>query len=219
MTLLKLGSDDNLSTPSLTDDEPEQTDNVPDLDIEELPIDDAQILLSVISKYIQFLFRIGVFIMRSAPVNKFRRALERSDPIPAWAYVSYVKDKYPKLSRDEASWLAKRLGSASAKRKQFIQYCADHDTRLQSDYTDTATERLSSAATSLPFGIKPQDNKTLIDNQEEDDRLSFTTASTTFDKDNTLKLPSLAVLSPTDEQFPCPICRTLQTFRSEKTWK
>ena len=87
VSFLKLGGDRELET----------SDNEFAFDIEDSLVDDTRILLNIISKCIRFLFRVGVLVRRSPPVDKFRRALQRSDPIPAWAYINHVKDKYSKL--------------------------------------------------------------------------------------------------------------------------
>ncbi|KAG7129481.1 hypothetical protein HYQ45_011345 [Verticillium longisporum] len=45
------------------------------------------------------------------------------------------------------------------------------------------------------------------------------TASTTTDHLAKLRLPLLEDLSHENEPFECPFCFTLQTFKSERSWK
>jgi hypothetical protein len=67
----------------------------------ESALDHTQILFDVVSKSIKFLFRLGVLIRKPRPVDRFQRALQRSDTIPAWPDINYVRDKYPKLDKHE----------------------------------------------------------------------------------------------------------------------
>ncbi|KAK7731898.1 hypothetical protein SLS63_005195 [Diaporthe eres] len=55
--------------------------------------------------------------------------------------------------------------------------------------------------------------------EAEDDSVSLVSASTAFNNDTSLRLPSLADLGPDGDYFECPICFTLQSFRMEKSWK
>lgn len=83
MTLLKLGAGVEHLTSS---DEGSNDDEDFDLgvDINEPSVDSVQVLLNVISKSVGFLFRIGIFVRNSGQVDRFQRALKKSEPIPAW---------------------------------------------------------------------------------------------------------------------------------------
>ncbi|OTA88374.1 hypothetical protein M434DRAFT_80404, partial [Hypoxylon sp. CO27-5] len=180
-------------------------------------LDEAQSLLEVISQCIRSLFRIGILVRKAT-----------------WFDIDYVRHKYPKLCRPNTQELAERLGSANAKRRQYIKYCRDHKTRLgrvtdespaipggdlEDDLEDRTTAKLSSKATTmLPLGSSELANLEL-NVADEEDAISYSTASTTFESTMSLALPSLGELSPDSQPFECPICFTLQSFRREKAWK
>lgn len=201
-------------------DDDDNDDSAMSMDISEPAPDEATIALEVISECIKSLFRIGILVRKSAPRDRFKRALQMPGiSFPAFYDIDYVKQKYPKASLD---WLSKRLGGAIAKRRQLIKYCRDHKTRLgvgEENTADeglaTATERLSSKATTFATNAFRQ-----LDAEEEaDDGVSAWSTSTTTESLSPLKLPRLADLSPRLEPFECPICFTLQRFKHEKSWQ
>ena len=204
-------------------------------------------MLELVVECIKALFRIGMLVRKSTPRDRFQRALQYSRSTFYQNFdINYVEEKYAKLNREDSRWLATRLGSANAKRRQFIKYGQEHQAHLDVDETQPKTsrdrdridvaasdsidvpsarvpsERVSSKATT--FALPRETSKFQLLNsgvteEEEDDVVSLMTASTAFDSERNLKLPSLEVLSPNGEPFECPICFTLQTFRREKTWK
>jgi hypothetical protein len=188
------------------------------VDMADANANNTEVLFDVISKCIQFLFRIGILIRVTGPVDRFQRAIKKSDPVPAWAYINHVRDKHSKLDRDGVEWLIHRLGNANAKRKQYMEYCRGHRSRLDADahVRDGATEVLSSKATT--FAADKVESLGL-NYEGDDDAVTNMSASTTFDSENALQLPRLADLSPNEEPFECPICATLQVFQSEKAWR
>jgi hypothetical protein len=117
------------------------------------------------------------------------------------------------------------VGSAIAKRRQFIKYCRDHKSRLGVDQAELAagvgnrTEVQSSKATEFVKANYVNAQSLQVQVEELDDAMSLMTASTTFDSDALLKLPLLADLAPDGQEFECPICFTLQRFVKEKAWK
>jgi hypothetical protein len=154
-----------------------------------------------------------MLVRKLSPRDRFKQALRNSDrAFPDSFDIDYVKQKYPKLAD---SRLSERLGSAIAKRRQFIKYCRDHRSRLGADETThdaTATEQLSSKATTFA----PGPNFNLDLQEEEYEKFSLSDASTIADFLSNLTLPRLA---STQEPFECPICFTLQSFQSEKSWQ
>ncbi|KAF5696850.1 ankyrin repeat [Fusarium mundagurra] len=182
------------------------------------PSDESLMILDVISESISSLFRIGILVRRATTRDRFKRALQVSDlTFPPQFDVAYVREKHPKI---RPSWLSARLGGTIAKRRQFIRYCRDHRSRLGAEQIldDDATSRMektSSRATT--FALRTDLKK--LEVEEEDDGLSFTSASTMTDSASLLRLPSLADLSPEGKPFECPICFTLQALEREKAWK
>lgn len=187
----------------------------------------ASLILDMVSQCIKALFRIGILVRKASPRDRFERALQQSDfSFPAQFDTDYVEERYPKLRFKDMGFLASRLGGANAKRRQFIHYVRDHKARLEAaqDVHTMAyaiTEKQSSKATTfvIPGDLSTFDRLDPSSLEKEDDLVSLVSASTAFDNERSLKLPSLAELSPDGEPFECPICFTLQSFRKEKSWK
>lgn len=192
------------------------------VDIDETPTDEAHMILELISETLRTLFRIGVLVRKAAPSDRFDRALRHSNLIfPAVYDIDYVRQKHSKMIQQDHTWLAERLGRGIAKRRQFIKYCRDHKTRLAADEADieggAATVLQSSKATTLQVG-KLRAGLAAEDG-EEDDIMSFMSASSTTEVLSILKLPRLVDLSKDGQSFECPICFTLQPMKQEKTWR
>lgn len=191
--------------------------------------EEAGSMLRMVSECLRALFRIGILVRKATPRDRFEIALQRSEyAFSAQFDINYVQERYPKLASKDSAWLASRLGCANSKRRQFINYVRDHRAKLDVEDSkvvaktvmDAATVRESSKATTF---VAPRDLSTSGFLQPsldiEDDSLSLVSASTAFDNETSLRLPSLADLGPDGEYFECPICCTLQSFRSEKAWK
>lgn len=190
----------------------------------EEPLDELQLSLDLLSEAIKFVFRIGVLVRKTAPENRFQRALQSSrTSFPDNFDIDYVKEKYPKLKLKEHSSLAERLGRAIAQRRQFIKYCRDHKTRLAVDEENTDQKETEAATTLLQSSkattLNLEKLQSILVEEDEDDAVSFFSASTTTDNLSTLKLPRLAELSKDGEPFECPICFTLQSMKQENTWR
>ncbi|KAK3681759.1 hypothetical protein B0T22DRAFT_523022 [Podospora appendiculata] len=188
--------------------------------------DEAHSILEVIKQCITSLFRVGMLVRNTAPLDRFKRALRTSNiAFPDNFDIDYVQHKQPKLG---TGVLSKRLGSSVAKRRQFIKYCRDHKARLAADDLDDAdddgstTARLSSKATT--FVAQPDLGAALkaeLEAEVVDDNVSYLTASTTAESMShaTLRLPRLAEICKENGPFECPICCTLQAFQQETSWE
>lgn len=186
--------------------------------ISEDSLDEVAINLQIIQECINSLFRLSMLIRKLSPRDRFKQALLVSDMAFSDSFdIDYVSNKYSKLSN---SPLSMRLGSAIAKRRNFIRYCRDHRSRLGMEEANihdaTGTELLSSKATT--FAPPPTFNPSLQE-EGEDDNFSLANASTMATSLSNLTLPTLADLAPTNQPFECPICFTIQTFKSENSWK
>lgn len=195
------------------------------------------LLIDLMSECMKALFRIGILVRREVTYDRFQRALQRSRfSFPEQFDTDYVEQKHPKL-RSKERGLATRLGRANAKRRQFIKYGRDHRTRLEMDMDvrqenvaepkatlsidlEAPTEQLSSKATTFVMPAENWNSELLAPPiEDEDDGASLLTASTTFDSKKSLKLVSLADIGPEGEHFECPLCFTLQSFRTERAWR
>ncbi|CCC13791.1 unnamed protein product [Sordaria macrospora k-hell] len=198
------------------------------------PVDEAGSLLQVTSQGIRSLLKIGILIRQptSSGTDRFRRACRDSTSIFLDTMdIHHVQDKYPKLGRGAKS---ERMGKAIAKRRQFIHYCRDHKSNLAAEEIErkdtshpqigsqkATTAKQSSKATT--FIAKANMMETLQGSgdvlEDEEDAVSHCSVSTTSESLAVLKLPRLADLSPDNDPFECPICYTLQQFRSEQSWR
>ncbi|KAM0333081.1 hypothetical protein ACHAQA_001739 [Verticillium albo-atrum] len=207
--------------------------------------DEAHMILQVMSESIKTLFRIGMLVRKSGTRDRFRRALQMSSStFPPIFDIDYVGQKYPKLRGRGHDIATNRLGSAIAKRRQFIKYGREHSARLATaevapkvEETPTPTfeettpkipeislpamsERVSSKATTLQVArFTRKLSAEELNEEPEDDKATVMTASTTTDNLASLKLPFLEDLSHDNGPFECPFCFTLQTFKTERSWK
>ncbi|KAI0553067.1 hypothetical protein F4679DRAFT_581156 [Xylaria curta] len=182
--------------------------------------DDASVgeLAEEITECIRSLFRIAIVVKRASPRDRFAQALKSSQYAFTDTFdIYHVAEKFPKLRSSDNAWLRRRLGSAIAKRRQFIKYCHEHKLHLEGENDDfDASERQSAKATTLIPGML---NERSLEEREDDDVVSFATTTTVSDSSNSLSLPRLESLSPDGEPFECPICHTLQLFHHDKSWK
>lgn len=183
-------------------------------------------ILEVIDQCIRSLFRMGILIRQAGPQDRFKRAMQHTElAFPASFDINYVEQKHIKLRQPSMKWLAQRLGTAIAKRRQFIKYCRDHKSRLSmddlqmSDEADTRTENLSSEATIFVKEKFLQASSLQPSLEESDDAPSPVTAPTAFGPNELQSLPLLEDLSPEGQPFECPICFTMQVFADGKAWK
>ncbi|KAL6876103.1 hypothetical protein HDV57DRAFT_510493 [Trichoderma longibrachiatum] len=179
-------------------------------------LDEADMLLQIISESVKSLLRLGILVRKISPRDDFQRALSRPDSafleLPD---IDYVKQRFEKLRNSQ---LSNRLGSAIAKRRQFIRYCRDRNPRPTTDATQENTARMwvSSEATTSVSIPDIQSGNIL---KEESEDISPTSASAIGGTSSSLKLPLLYDLSKAHEPFQCPVCFTLQCFQSEKEWQ
>ncbi|RSL54254.1 hypothetical protein CEP54_010007 [Fusarium duplospermum] len=179
--------------------------------------DEVHMILEVISDSVSSLFRIAILVRRATTRDRFERALQASDlAFPPEFDIDYVREKHPKIQQRS---LSARLGGAIAKRRQLISYCRDHRSRLGAEQTinDDSASRMEKTSSKATTFVPRADLWDL--EAEQDDAVSFTSASTMTDSALLFRLPSLADLSPDGNPFECPICFTLQAFRRDKAWK
>ena len=66
--------------------------SIASLDADEEDTDDLRILFNIIAKGIHFLFRIGMLVRKTGSVDRFQRALQKSEPVPAWADINHIRE-------------------------------------------------------------------------------------------------------------------------------
>lgn len=107
-------------------------------ELEELS--EIQELLRSIPEMISMLFKLSVIIRSSSSRDRFAKAQmvsSRAAVDPSYD-IGYVKDKFPTLKSEGMDWLATRLGTAIAQRRQFMWYCRDHRDKMAKADADDA---------------------------------------------------------------------------------
>ncbi|KAL7914923.1 hypothetical protein GGI35DRAFT_163767 [Trichoderma velutinum] len=171
---------------------------------DEFSLNEITVALRIVSKSIDSLFQLGMLVKKSASCERFKPALRNSEPaFPGVTDIDYVKKKHIKL---RSGRLILRLGSAIAKRRQFLKYYREHRSRPGVDESD------HNAATSPNFR-----SEEIF--EEDYDNVSSSNASMMADSTSNLALPRLADIARTQQPFECPICFALQSFDGEKSWQ
>lgn len=198
-------------------------DSISDDMLDSLKSEDIKLSLATALQCLRGLFDIGIAVRKLTTRDRFQRALLRSqDIVYAGADRDHVEQNYPKLNTASASWLASRLVKANVNRRKFMIYNERHRERLGAEddiYDDKpdAPELSSKASTFMP--PKSFTDIGRLASGEDCDILSLGTASTSISRNISLRMPTLASLSPDGKPFECPICCIAQRFEKEKAWK
>ncbi|KAK6953555.1 hypothetical protein Daesc_005860 [Daldinia eschscholtzii] len=166
--------------------------------------DETHTIIEVMSLHIGSLFRMSILVQRELP--KARQGFRDWDLDQAVLDVKYVERRFTKLSRPNTRWLAERIGIANAKRRWQIRYFHDHKARRGVDINKAAAELSDEAKTAELNAAQGKDKGPLKN------------ISQTFEWSESLRLPSLGLLSSDETPFECPICSTDQSFQTEEDW-
>ncbi|EEU42727.1 uncharacterized protein NECHADRAFT_84262 [Fusarium vanettenii 77-13-4] len=183
-------------------------------------------LLSGIQSSVDRLFRLSMLIRRKRPQGRLPTEIG-AQVVDATMDIRHIKDKFPKVR--EAEWLAERLGTAIAKRREFLCYRQLHRQRLaeQSQYQ---SGEVTAASRRAPSTIATTYDESSLDIDQETIKpahLSIITGATSFatafeaDEDDNLHVPTFTRLKfhgtqfQYDSAFECPFCRTIQVVSSE----
>jgi len=88
-------------------------------------------LVIAIKRCIDNLFKASVFIRNLAPKARRQRAFD-TKPFNSGPDIMYIQERYPSVDIN----LAKRLGEANARRRQYFKYRRDHHERLSTVNND-----------------------------------------------------------------------------------
>ncbi|KAG6355173.1 hypothetical protein INS49_004254 [Diaporthe citri] len=191
--------------------------------LDSLKLDDIKLSLATVLQCLRGLFDIGIAVRKLTTRDRFQRALLRSrDTVYAGADRDHVEQKYPKLNTESASWLASRLVTANVKRRKVMIYNGYHKSMLGAEddvYEDEPDSTALSSKASTFAPPKPLADISALAAEEDCDTISLGTASTSFSSNDSLRMPTLAALSPDKEPFECPVCCMVQRFEREKAWK
>ncbi|KAI1476042.1 hypothetical protein F4774DRAFT_421056 [Daldinia eschscholtzii] len=166
--------------------------------------EETHTIIEVMSLHIGSLFRMSILAQKGLP--KAHQGFREWDLDQAVLDIKYVERRFTKLSRPNTRWLAERIGIANAKRRWQIRYFHDHKARRGVDI-DKAAAKLSDEAETAELNAAQGKDKGRLKN-----------TSQTFEWSESLRLPSLGVLSLDGTPFTCPICSTDQFFQTEEDW-
>jgi hypothetical protein len=137
------------STSSLGGEDVDRSgDELPGPDVGGDTGDEVQMKLGIISSSITMLFKIAIIVRKSVKQDQFFKALQKAQAqepkeiFPDTYDTDYVRHKHPKLHENGLDSVAVRLGSAIAKRRQFIKFRREHVGRLgANDHQKTDMEQ------------------------------------------------------------------------------
>lgn len=235
------GNDIDLSEYDLSSSESD-TSSVPSSDEKPAlaPTSEMQELMSAIRIGLASLFKTSIFIRNSASKDKRLRAAEKK-PFDNGADISYIKDRYPLLR--ENTTLVGRLGEANARRRQYFEYCRDHEDHLSTvtpkdhsdnvkaqpfpDVTTGAPAETVRTAQTKPSLLADTEATAVVADEAAQARMlemieapeamsavSFAT-SVAVTSEEELPFPPVPAEAEIDLQFACPYCCRLQEFKSE----
>lgn len=196
----------------------------------------AELSLSINSS-INHLFRLSILIRKQRPRGRLPIPNESNDLQQTSPDITNVMDKFTKTR--QFPWLAVRLGNATSKRREFIQYRQVHRARLSKQPKRVLIEDskpgavgCETIATTFEIpdatGTNTTDSSTGVD-IEAIERASVLSTATSF---ASLDIPGLGYHVPDlsdmvldgvqpeyGDEFECPYCRTIQFAASRHQWK
>lgn len=201
-------------------------------------------LIKAMTSAIDHLFSVSILIRRQRPKG---RLLDAAAFVPAEQSpdITNIRDRFPKIK--QLPWLSKRLGNATAQRRELIKYRQLHWARLAKNRESSAgdTTQLLTADPSdvdtIPTTFQEDENPTpsrkrgegeeRVEQEKEhaDARVSIFTSATSFtsqvDEEVGCRVPDLPDISRDgvqleyDRPFECPYCRTIQRVENRMEWK
>ncbi|KAK3319067.1 hypothetical protein B0H66DRAFT_255789 [Apodospora peruviana] len=175
-----------------------------------------------VTDVINCLLRLSVAIRNPAPHDRFAASIPTADTYHYEPYdIQHVKAKFGQVE----DMLAKRLGKAISRRRQYFKYRQSHHQKLcdglQVEH-DLPKDTVSTVASSIPEGTKePSFNPTLAAMDEDaisDSGASHTSFASSIAESETLKVPPL----PREAEkgpFECPFCFMIITASSTISWR
>jgi len=207
------------------------------LDVEKIGqgVSELDELLLSIGSSITHLFGLSILIRRQRPRGRVP-CLDSFEPLRQSPDITNVTDKFPKTKQH--SWLAVRVGNATARRREIIRYRQLHRERIgkrKADYGQVAEASASAysetLATTFEGTIGNNASPDVAPHSDEGNgRMSIFTSATSFasltdDSNMGYQIPDLSdmilegVQLEYGVEFECPYCRTIQVLANRFEWK
>ncbi|KAF2737056.1 hypothetical protein EJ04DRAFT_431748, partial [Polyplosphaeria fusca] len=230
--------------------EPDATSELNSGDVTtETRLSEAEELFESAKSTIASLFRIAMIIRKTAPRDRFARALSsKSEKFDASFDIAHVRQKFPLLQSPEKHWLAERLGGAITQRREYLRYVRDHRDKLSkapedlwqpqdlqqhsnwavASQLDAKSQAATTHLTTPTSTLLPTAASTMylaeIPMLEKDvpDDISQTSYAVSLGNENDesqLVFPALSVVAHGQNSFECPLCWTIQDIRTESSWR
>jgi len=194
---------------------------------------DISPILADIGHTIDCLLRLSITIQNPAPHDHFA---SRSGLIIIAAYeewdIRHIQEKHPHVD----SWIAERLGKATARRRQYFRYREEHaiklsqgleasagDERDERDERDENDERekATTIASSIPQHLKESqvtENPDLTDLDDNLSAVSKTSYALSTADSGELRVPPIPK-EHEDGPFNCPFCHMIVSISNRRDWK
>ncbi|RYO82471.1 hypothetical protein DL766_007393 [Monosporascus sp. MC13-8B] len=134
-------------------------------------------------------------------------------------FIAYSRDHGDRLHADGSRKMEPHLETLKQKQKEkdpALDTTSRSGALPERDRADAFTGKESSKETTL-LPAKVNMNNLAVTTEEENDNVSFVSASTSFNTEGSvLTLPSLEDISQGKPEFECPICRTIQRLPARK---
>lgn len=194
------------------------------------------------------LIKISMLAGKSVARDRYARAEATATESFDDAYdIRHVREKIQEGAAEP--WLVDRLGKAITKRREYLRYSREHRQRrnhlpvmMSAAAAAVAPQSLARPSQSnvhpVPASLAPTTpsqpsqqptvattlyplDMSLPADPIEDDRSVSTIATTVIDEgsSNPLRVPDLNSFAAPGQPFDCPFCPTLQTFRSNSSWR
>ncbi|KAF5003298.1 hypothetical protein FDECE_10149 [Fusarium decemcellulare] len=184
---------------------------------EELPATEIEQIASDVPDAVNCLLRLSVAIRNPAPHDRFATFVSIDASHYEQFDTQHVRDKFEHIDQS----IAKRLGQAISRRRQYFKYRESHHLKLSHGLDDTEQkDGESTIASSLPVHVKAAHiNLSSINEDVVSDsgvtQTSFTSSNADAEKLRVPPLPKDAERGP----FECPFCYMMITATSIISWK
>ncbi|KAJ3544771.1 hypothetical protein NM208_g2880 [Fusarium decemcellulare] len=184
---------------------------------EELPATEIEQIASDVPDAVNCLLRLSVAIRNPAPHDRFATFVSIDASHYEQFDTQHVRDKFEHIDQS----VAKRLGKAISRRRQYFKYRESHHLKLSHGLDNTEQkDSESTIASSLPGHVKAANiNLSSIDEDVVSDsgvtQTSFASSNADTEKLRVPPLPKEAERGP----FECPFCYMMITATSTISWK
>ncbi|KAH8650454.1 hypothetical protein BGZ61DRAFT_487849 [Ilyonectria robusta] len=176
------------------------------------------------------LFRYSVFLRRQQPRGREAPTGAGSRAPDASLDIRHTTDMFPK-SKDHP-WLAERIGSAIAQRREYIRFRQRHQLKSQPNSERTPNALGADTASTKATTYKESGESVMLPEESQDvsghsTRTNATSFLTIFNNDGTDELGIFdlerlifkSVPLKYSEYVECPLCRTIQIFHKNSDWR